>query len=76
MYKCRKCEVRFYSRGILINAQAIKMSLLEKGLLDALAEEYASMPMFKGETLNVRVRPIKEDNSHLGFTNDQIFVEV
>ena len=73
---CEKCEVRFYHRKVLINSQAIKVSLLEKGALDILAEEYANMPMFQGEILNTRVRPIKNDNLNLDYGNNRILVEV
>ena len=73
---CEKCEVRFYHRNVLINSQAIKVALLKKGALDLLAEQYATMPMFRGEILNTQVRPIKKDVMDLGFRNNGILVEV
>ena len=73
---CEKCEVKFFHRNVLINSQAIKVALLEKGALDVLAEQYANMPMFRGEILNTQVRPIKNDNLNLDYGNNRILVEV
>ena len=73
---CEKCEVRFYHQSVLINSQAIKVALLEKGALDVLAEEYLSMPMFRGKWLNVLIIPIKKDIMNLDFRNNEILVEV
>ena len=73
---CEKCDVRFYHRNVLINSQAIKVALLEKGALDVLAKEYLAMPMFQGKRLNAQVIPIKKDVMDLGFRNNEILVEV
>ena len=73
---CEKCEVRFIHRNVLLNSQAIKVALLEKGFLDVLAEEFATMPMFRGKVLNIQIRPIKKDVMDLRFRNNEIIVEV
>jgi len=72
---CEKCEVRFYYRKVLLNSQAIKVSLLKKGWLDRLAEDYAIMPMYREDVLNIRVKPIKNDNLETDFKNNRILVE-
>ena len=73
---CEKCEVKFFHRSVLINSQAIKVSLLEKGFLDVLAEEFANMPMFDGKWLNTQVIPIKKDFMDIDYGNQGIIVEV
>ena len=72
---CEKCEVRFFHRNVLINSQVIKVALLEKGALDMLAEQYLTMPMFRGKWLNAQVIPIKNDNLNLDYGNNRILVE-
>lgn len=77
MNENKNCEVRFYHRGILISSQAIKLELLKKGFLDFLAEEFSSMPMFRGKLLNVQIKPIKKNVLDLDFqNNNNILLEV